>query len=122
MTPWPKTIYLVQHIYLDGLIIHHTQQNLYQTISDQIDKKKTISDQIYKKKTLFEVLCLIWSDIRPGLPLSDLVGNTGEVYCTLQHSYVQYSTSLHYTVQYNILYSTVKYNDIQGVSYIYIQK
>ena len=77
MTPRPKTIYLVQHIYLDGLIIHHTQLNLYQTISDQIDKKKTISDQIYKKKTPFEVLCLIWSDIRPGLPLSDLVGHTG---------------------------------------------
>ena len=76
MTPRPKTNYLVQHIYLDGFIIHHTQLNLYQTISDQIDKKKTISDQIYKKKTPFEVLCLIWSDIRPGLPLSDLVGHT----------------------------------------------
>ena len=79
MTPRPKTNYLVQHINLDGFIIHHTQLNLYQTISDQIDKKKTISDQIYKKKTLFEVLCLIWSDIRPGLPLSDLVGNTAVV-------------------------------------------
>ena len=76
MAPRPKTNYLVQHIYLDGFIIHHTQLNLYQTISDQIDKKKTISDQIYKKKTPFEVLCLIWSDIRPGLPLSDLVGHT----------------------------------------------
>ena len=72
MTPRPKIKFKENHslklltlsstvALIDGLIIHITQQKLYQTISDQNYKMKTKSDQIYKMKTPLEVLSFVWS-------------------------------------------------------------